>query len=53
MSTAHLISGFYEHLRADGTATKAHALRAAMLNTRDRWPSLYHWAPFVLVGTWE
>ncbi|MFD0663577.1 CHAT domain-containing protein [Thermocatellispora tengchongensis] len=49
-STAHLITAFYRHLP---TGTKAEALRAAMLETRERWPSIYHWAPFVLIGNAE
>ncbi|MEU9172321.1 CHAT domain-containing tetratricopeptide repeat protein [Streptomyces sp. NPDC048420] len=54
-STAHLVTRFYHHLRENPAATTAHALRSATLDTLKRpcWSSLYHWAPFALVGDWE
>ena len=47
-STAEFMGRFYRHL-ADG-AHRAQALRQAMRDLRRRYPSPYHWAPFVLVG---
>jgi CHAT domain-containing protein len=54
-STAHLVIRFYEYLRDTPGIGKADALQRAILDTRDnvRWTTLYHWAPFVLVGDWE
>ncbi|WP_231949541.1 CHAT domain-containing protein [Alloactinosynnema sp. L-07] len=53
-STAYLMGRFYQHLR-DGAASTAHALQRAALDTRSSpgWSSLYHWAPFVLIGDWR
>jgi CHAT domain-containing protein/tetratricopeptide (TPR) repeat protein len=47
-SAAALMACFYQAWQQG--ATKSMALRRAMLNIRDRHPSPYHWAPFVLVG---
>jgi CHAT domain-containing protein len=54
-STAQLMVRFYERLRGGDGMPKVDALRAATLQTKAdrRWSSLYHWAPFVLVGDWE
>jgi CHAT domain-containing protein len=53
-STAFLMRQFYSHLR-NGVASTAHALQQAMVDTMrvPSWSSLYHWAPFVLVGDWR
>ncbi len=47
-STAAFMRLFYEHLTAG--AERAQALRRAMRDLRQVYPSPYHWAPFVLVG---
>jgi CHAT domain-containing protein len=47
-TTAEFMSSFYSHLGKE--REKASALRAAMLETRERLPHPYFWAPFVLVG---
>jgi CHAT domain-containing protein len=47
-SAAALMECFYREWQQG--ATKGMALRRAMLNIRDRHPSPYYWAPFVLVG---
>jgi CHAT domain-containing protein/Flp pilus assembly protein TadD len=46
--TASLMISFYEHQRKG--AGKAEALRAAMIDTRQRYPGPANWAAFVLVG---
>ena len=46
-ATAEFMTSFYSHLQRQ---EKRLALRAAMLETRERYPHPYHWAPFVLVG---
>jgi CHAT domain-containing protein len=48
MSTAHFMESFYGHLRS--SPSKAHALRLAMRDLRDRYPHPFYWAPFILVG---
>jgi CHAT domain-containing protein len=48
-STAEFMREFYFHL-SDGTASKALALKTAMLEVRRRYPHPFHWAPFILVG---
>jgi CHAT domain-containing protein len=48
LTTSEFMSSFYRHLGQNGE--RAAALRAAMLETRDRQPHPYFWAPFVLVG---
>lgn len=54
-STAFLIERFYAHLLGGAAKSTVHALRAAMVETMGvpSWSSLYHWAPFVLVGDWR
>ena len=55
-STGDLMVRFYDHLRkpsTDGPVGAAQALRAAMLEARERFPHPYHWAPFVLLGDWS
>jgi CHAT domain-containing protein/tetratricopeptide (TPR) repeat protein len=54
-STAFLMERFYGALRDDPDAGAAEALRRAMLATRaePRWGSMFHWAPFTLVGDWS
>ena len=47
-STSELTRSFYEHLVSGLDA--ASALRRAMTQMRERYPSPYFWAPFVLVG---
>ena len=47
-STAQLMSRFYQGLR-DG-ATKATALRDAILEVKNSFPHPYYWAPFILLG---
>lgn len=47
-STALFMRRFYDHL-GRGTQ-RADALRRTMLDVRERYPSPYNWAPFVLVG---
>jgi CHAT domain-containing protein len=42
------MQSFYGHLR--GGVAKAKAARAATLETRDRHPHPFYWAPFTLVG---
>lgn len=51
-SAARIMTCFYKLLPE---TTTADALRRAVLEVRaqdDRWSSLHHWAPFVLVGDW-
>jgi tetratricopeptide (TPR) repeat protein len=54
-STAFLMRRFYSHLQAEPRPSRAEALRLAMLETRAEpgWSTLYHWAPFTLVGDWS
>ena len=47
-STAEFMEGFYRRFVEHGD--KAAALRAAMLELRERYPHPYHWAPFILIG---
>jgi CHAT domain-containing protein len=47
-SAAALMASFYRQWQQG--ATKSVALRRAMLTIRERHPSPYYWAPFVLVG---
>ncbi len=47
-STATLMVNFYEEWQKG--ATKAAALRKAMLRVRENHPNPFHWAPFLLVG---
>jgi CHAT domain-containing protein len=47
-TTADFMSSFYAHLGRG--REKAAALREAMLETRERHPHPYFWAPFALVG---
>jgi CHAT domain-containing protein len=53
-STAFLMGRFYEYLRGGETST-AHAVQRAVVDTKAMpgWSSLYHWAPFVLIGDWR
>ncbi len=53
-STTFFMERFYDLLLGPNRKlSKAQALRQAMLETRSRWPEVYHWAPFVLVGDWQ
>ncbi|MFZ0593481.1 MAG: CHAT domain-containing protein, partial [Bryobacteraceae bacterium] len=47
-STAEFMTAFYSRLQT--RATKAAALRDAMLDVRQRYPHPYFWAPFKLIG---
>ncbi len=47
-STAEFMKEFYTRLQ--NQPGKAAALRAAMLNLRERYPHPYYWAPFKLIG---
>ncbi|MEM7354622.1 MAG: CHAT domain-containing protein [Acidobacteriota bacterium] len=47
-STADFMGLFYRHLTAG--SERAEALRQAMRDLRQEYPSPYYWAPFVLVG---
>jgi CHAT domain-containing protein len=47
-STAEFMCAFYTHWSAN--SSKAAALRAAMMEVRDRYPHPYYWAPFTLIG---
>jgi CHAT domain-containing protein len=47
-STADFMTSFYTALQAG--EPKAQAFRRATLQTRDRFPHPYFWAPFILVG---
>ena len=47
-STAAFMRRFYEHLTAG--SEPARALRQAMRDLREEYPSPYYWAPFILVG---
>ncbi|MFK3984308.1 CHAT domain-containing protein [Micromonospora sp. NPDC050397] len=54
-STAYFMRRFYEHLLRAPDTWKADAFRTAVLDTMSvsGWDSIYHWAPFVLVGDWR
>ncbi len=47
-STAVFMRRFYRHLERG--MPRAKALQRTMLDLRERYPSPYHWAPFVLIG---
>jgi CHAT domain-containing protein len=47
-STSEIMEEFYTGLKR--LQRKADALRAAMLNARERYPHPYYWAPFKLIG---
>jgi CHAT domain-containing protein len=47
-STADFMTAFYR--RWQGDSSKPKALRAAMLELRERYPHPYYWAPFALTG---
>jgi CHAT domain-containing protein len=48
-STAHWMSTFYTRwLRGEPLSQ---AMHAAQVDTRDRWPSAYHWSAFTLFGS--
>jgi tetratricopeptide (TPR) repeat protein len=47
-STAEFMKAFYDRLL--GAPNRAAALRAAVLEIRERYPHPLHWAPFVLMG---
>lgn len=49
VATAELMREFYRSLRAG--QSKAEALRAAALATKEKYPHPYYWAPFVLMGS--
>ncbi len=49
-ATAQLMTGFYEHLRENGSP--AAALRHAQLHVMETKPHPFFWSPFVLVGRW-
>ncbi len=46
-STSYLMTRFYHHLR---TQKRGEALRLAQLDTRERYPHPYFWAPFYMTG---
>jgi CHAT domain-containing protein len=48
LSTAEFMTAFYRHWKDN--SSKPMALRAAMLELRDRYPHPYYWAPFALTG---
>lgn len=48
-STADLVRSFYTHYQG-GVGGKAHALRSAMLELRERNEHPFYWAPLMLVG---
>ena len=52
-STAHLMRVFYGRLARGDAAVDA--LRAAMLDVeaQPERSSIYHWAPFIIIGNWE
>ncbi|MCP3961402.1 MAG: CHAT domain-containing protein [bacterium] len=47
-SAAVFMRRFWQHLTAG--SGRAQALRQAMWDLRDTYPSPYHWAPFIMVG---
>ena len=53
-ATAELMGEFYRNLTAEGTVSKAEALRKAQLALlqQEEYQHPYYWAPFVLVGNW-
>ena len=46
-STSFLMRRFYHHLLTDG---ESEALRIAQKETKEKYPDIFHWAPFVLFG---
>lgn len=46
-STTYLMTRFYHHLRKN---TRGEALRLAQLDTRERYPHPFFWAPFYMTG---
>ena len=48
-STAHWMSTFYTRWLGGESLSKA--MHAAQADTRDRWPSAYHWSAFTLFGS--
>jgi len=52
-STAELMRGFYEARSSGAGLTRAMALRQAQLGLlHGRFPHPFHWAPFVIIGSW-
>jgi len=51
VSCALLMTSFYRHYTS-GEA-KDEALRAAQIELLTKYPSPFHWAPFILTGDWE
>lgn len=53
-SSGFLMNRFYTHVLG-GAKSLAHALQSAMCDTihEPSWSSIYHWAPFVLIGDWQ
>jgi tetratricopeptide (TPR) repeat protein len=47
-ATKQLMAAFYTHLKEG--LSKAEALRAAQVDTRNKYPNPYYWAGFVLTG---
>ncbi len=50
VSTAELMSGFYQRLRSSGGESKLSAFAAARRQLRQRYAEPYFWAPFVYIG---
>jgi hypothetical protein len=50
--TAELVHHFYSYTIERGMPVGA-ALRLAQLEIRKSWPHPWHWAPFVLIGSWR
>ncbi len=59
-STAELMGAFYRHLVTEGQSlglsakrieTKTRALQLAMQEVKEQYNHPYHWAPFVLIGS--
>ncbi len=46
-STCYLMTQFYGNITSHG---RAEALRLAQLSTRKKYPNLFNWAPFILIG---
>lgn len=51
-ATTKLMQKFYRTLTQRTRVSKAEALRAAQMATRQEYEHPYYWAPFVLLGNW-